>query len=107
MGIQQISVLKHNGFGLLAGSALLSRLGDIVAGLGFIYLAYRLTQSQTAPTGVALAEVVPYLLFGLIGGIISDSLPKLRVMTVANWCRAAVEGTVVIALLLDVFPVWM
>lgn len=104
MRIPHITVLKHNGFGLLAASALLSRFGDIIAGLGFVYLAYRMTGSESATTGVALAEVIPYLLFGLIGGIISDSLPKLRVMQAANWYRAGLEFLAVILLLTHSMP---
>lgn len=99
MNLRQISVLRHHGFGLLAASTLLSRFGDIIAGLGFLYLAYRMTGSQSATTAVAVAEVIPYLLFGLLGGVLSDSMPKLRVMKGANYYRAALETLTVILLL--------
>jgi DHA3 family macrolide efflux protein-like MFS transporter len=97
--VKQVEVLGRNGFRLLAGSTLVSRFGDIIAGLGFLYVAYRTTGSQSATTVVAVAEVVPYLLFGLLGGVLSDSLPKLRVMKAANWYRAGLE-VVTVGLLL-------
>lgn len=99
MRLPQATVLRRHGFGLLAASSLLSRFGDVVAGLGFLYLAYRMTGSQAATSGVAAAEVVPYLLFGLLGGVLSDSLPKLRVMKGANWYRAVLEAVTVVLLL--------
>ncbi len=99
MTVKQVEVLGRNGFGFLAGSTLLSRFGDVIAGLGFLYVAYRLTGSQSATTAVAVAEVVPYLLFGLLGGVLADSLPKLRVMRAANWYRAGLEVVAVVLLL--------
>lgn len=97
--MKQVQVLGRNGFGLLASSTLLSRFGDIIAGLGFLFVAYRTTGSQSATTAVAVAEVVPYLLFGLLGGVLSDSMPKLRVMKAANWYRAGLEVVTVVLLL--------
>ena len=94
-----MTVLRRHGFGLLATSTLISRFGDIIAGLGFLYLAYRMTGSQSAATAVAVAEVVPYLLLGLLGGVLSDSAPKLRVMKWANWYRAILEAITVTLLL--------
>lgn len=99
--MKQVEVLRRHGFGLLAGSTFVSRFGDIIAGLGFLYVAYRTTGSQSATTAVAVAEVVPYLLFGLLGGVLSDSLPKLRVMKAANWYRAGLETITVVLLLTD------
>lgn len=99
MRMKQVEVLRGNGFGLLASSTLLSRFGDIIAGLGFLYVAYRTTGSQTATTAVAVVEVVPYLLFGLLGGVLSDSLPKLRVMKAANWYRAGLETITAVLLI--------
>lgn len=107
MKMRQFEVLQHNGFGLLALATLLSRFGDVIAGLGFIYLAYRLTGSQSATTGVALSEVLPYLLFGLMGGVLSDSVPKLKVMIGANWYRAFLEVLTVLLLLLGIMPIWL
>jgi hypothetical protein len=46
--VKQVEVLGRNGFRLLAGSTLVSRFGDIIAGLGFLYVAYRTTGSQSA-----------------------------------------------------------
>ncbi len=84
-------ILGDRRFRLLAIGALFSRFGDVVAGLGFLYASYELTGSRTQTTAVAVAEVLPYLLFGLIGGALSDLLPKIKVMIVVDVLRAALQ----------------
>ncbi|UOR12870.1 hypothetical protein [Halobacillus amylolyticus] len=65
---------KNIRYYLLAGGV--SRLGDVLSGMAFLFLAYDLTGSSLHTTGMAMAETLPYLLFGLIGGVMADWLPK-------------------------------
>ncbi|MGG3836769.1 hypothetical protein ABEV00_07025 [Paenibacillus thiaminolyticus] len=55
-----------------------SNLGNVILGLAFLFLAYELTESSIYTTGVAISQVVPYLFFGLIGGVIADWVNKKR-----------------------------
>lgn len=91
-------LLFNRSFALLTAGTFLSNLGDVVAGVGYLFAAYQLTGSRSQTTGVAIAEVLPYLLFGLVGGALSGLLPRLRVMIVTDLLRAAVQiGTTVLA----------
>ncbi|SDL63973.1 MFS transporter [Sediminibacillus halophilus] len=58
----------------------ISRLGDILSGLAFLFLAHDLTGSGIHTTGMAIAETMPYLFFGLVGGVIADWLPRKRLL---------------------------
>lgn len=68
-----------------------SSLGDVIAGLGFLFVAYQLTGSAAATTGAAVAGVVPYVIFGLPGGVLSDYIPRRHVMMALDVTRAVVE----------------
>ncbi|WLR48358.1 MFS transporter [Halobacillus litoralis] len=69
---------KNIRYYLLGGGV--SRLGDVLSALAFLFLAYDMTESNVHTTGVALAETVPYLVFGLIGGVIADSFPRKKLL---------------------------
>lgn len=59
----------------LAGAGI-SQLGNVLAGLAFLFLSYEITQSASLTTVIAMSQAVPYLLFGLIGGAIADRVNK-------------------------------
>lgn len=83
-----LAVLKHNEnipYYLLAGG--ISKLGDILSGLAFLFLAYDLTGSELHTTGMAIVETLPYLLFGLIGGVLADWLPKKKLLIYLGFMR--------------------
>ncbi|MFD5655210.1 MFS transporter [Streptomyces sp. NPDC127039] len=84
-------VLRNRPFALLATASLMSSLGDVLAGIGFLFAAYAATGSTSLTTGVAVAQVLPYLLFGLVGGALSDALPRMPLMVGADVVRAAVQ----------------
>jgi DHA3 family macrolide efflux protein-like MFS transporter len=75
-------------FYLLAGG--ISRLGDVVSGLAFLFLAHDLTGSAVHTTGVVIAETVPYLLFGLVGGVVTDWVKKKPLLVLLDLVRAPV-----------------
>ncbi|WP_053219308.1 MFS transporter [Virgibacillus senegalensis] len=58
----------------------ISRLGDILSGLAFLFLAHDLTGSAIHTTGMAIAETLPYLFFGLVGGVIADWIPRKKLL---------------------------
>ncbi|SET64503.1 MFS-type transporter involved in bile tolerance, Atg22 family [Salinibacillus kushneri] len=70
---------------LLGGG--ISRLGDALTGMAFLFLAYDLTGSTVHTTGMAIVETVPYLLFGLIGGVMADWLSRKPLLIVLDIIR--------------------
>ncbi|MDP5276264.1 MFS transporter [Chengkuizengella axinellae] len=75
---KQVLSNKNFLYYLVGGSV--SRLGDILTGLAFLFVAYDLTGSKLHTTGVVIAETLPYLFFGLLGGVIADWVNKKRLM---------------------------
>lgn len=69
-----------------------STFGDAAAMLGFLLVVYQSTGSAALVTGIALAEAVPYLIFGLIGGAITDRLPRLPLIVGIDTLRAAIQA---------------
>ncbi|MBP1949704.1 MFS transporter [Virgibacillus litoralis] len=64
-----------------------SRLGDVLSGMAFLFIAYEITESTIFTTAMAIAETAPYLLFGLIGGVIADWLPKKKLLITLDLLR--------------------
>ncbi|MGD7044788.1 MFS transporter [Jeotgalibacillus proteolyticus] len=85
---------KNIRYYLLAGGV--SRLGDVLSGMAFLFLAYDLTESRLHVTGIAMAETVPYLLFGLIGGVIADWVPKKKLLIYLDLIRIPLILSVVV-----------
>lgn len=78
---------------MLAGS--ISKLGDVLSGMAFLFLAYDLTNSELHTTGMAIAETMPYLLFGLFGGVIADWLPKKTLLIYLDFMRIPLVFSIV------------
>ncbi|MCA1010609.1 MFS transporter [Halobacillus halophilus] len=84
---------KNIRYYLLAGG--ISRLGDNLSGMAFLFLAYDLTKSSLYTTIMAIAETAPYLLFGLIGGVIADWLPKKKLLIYLDLVRVPIVLSIV------------
>lgn len=84
---------KNIRYYLLAGGV--SRLGDVLSGMAFLFLAYDLTGSKLHTTGMAIAETLPYLLFGLVGGVMADWLPKKKFLIYLDFTRVPLIFSIV------------
>ncbi|WP_404451530.1 MFS transporter [Virgibacillus necropolis] len=91
---------KNIRFYLIGGG--ISRLGDVLSGMAFLFLAYDLTGSAVHTTGMAIAETLPYLFFGLVGGVIADWLPRKRLLIVLDCLRIPLVFSVVVFYHFDV-----
>ncbi|MFP7480138.1 MFS transporter [Terribacillus saccharophilus] len=78
-----------------------SRIGDILSGLAFLFLAYRMTDSSIHTTIVAIAETTPYLLFGLFGGALADHINKRNMMVVIDLIRLMILTIIIFLYLQD------
>lgn len=87
------NVLRNRNFDLYFLNRVLSKTGTSISGIAFLLLVYNLTRSGIQTTGVALAETIPYVLFGLIGGVSADRLPKKVVLVSLD----AIQGMILVA----------
>ncbi|UOQ48672.1 hypothetical protein MUN88_00470 [Gracilibacillus caseinilyticus] len=63
----------------------ISKFGDVLSGMAFLFLAYDLTKLNSLTTVMAIAETVPYLLFGLIGGVVADWANKKKLLIILDF----------------------
>lgn len=55
--------------------------------LAFLFLAYDTTESSLHTTGVVISQVLPYLLFGLVGGVVTDWIDKKNLLMTTDLIR--------------------
>jgi MFS family permease len=83
-------------FGLYWSSATASYLGD---GVRFAALPLLAASLSSSPGDVALVSVavgLPWLLFGLVAGVVVDRVQRARLMALVQSARAAVGGALVV-----------
>lgn len=78
-----------------------SNVGDGLVSLALPWLASLLTRDPLAIAGVALATRLPWLVFSLQAGVLTDRFDRRRLMVVANSLRAVVATAMTAAVLLD------
>ncbi|WP_374967067.1 MFS transporter [Lysinibacillus sp. RS5] len=83
-----------------------SSLGNVISGLAFLFLAYQMTESNIHTTGVAISQVVPYLIFGLIGGVIADWLDKKRILLIIDLIRVPLTLSLVLFHQFELLNYW-
>ncbi|KEO85221.1 MFS transporter [Tumebacillus flagellatus] len=83
-------LLRHRGYSLLFSGQVLSQLGDAVYEVGIVWLVYRLTESSAAALGwLAFCQSVPFLVCGLLAGVLADRWNRRTTMLVSDLVRAA------------------
>ncbi|HJZ49194.1 MAG TPA: MFS transporter, partial [Roseiflexaceae bacterium] len=98
-----LAVLRQRNFALLWTGGLISLLGDWLLFIALPFYIYDLTGSALATGAMFIAETLPILLFGSLGGVFADRWDRKRTMIVADLLRA-----VLLLLLLAVrSPDWL
>ncbi len=77
-----------------------------MTGLAFLFLAFDLTDSSLHVTGVAATQVIPYLLFGLVGGVLADWVPKRKWLIRIEMMRAPLLLVLVMFYYIDLLAYW-
>jgi MFS family permease len=99
--------LKERQFRLLWLGQATSTLGDglVPVALSFAVIG-TLNRSATALGVVLAAEILPLVLFVLIGGVWADRLPRQMVMLASDVIRCAVQATLAVLLLTGAAQLW-
>lgn len=101
-----IRVLKNRNVRYYMIGASFSNLGNVIAGFAFLFLASDLTESNVHTTGMVISQVFPYLLFGLIGGVIGDWVNKKKLMVVMDLLRGLTIISLVFLYHFDQISYW-
>ena len=78
-----------------------SNLGDGVRLAAFPLVAAALTRDAAAVAAVTFVGQLPWILFGLVAGVVADRADRRRVMVAADAFRAAVAALFALAVLTD------
>ncbi|HWO50458.1 MAG TPA: MFS transporter [Ornithinibacter sp.] len=79
-----VPLRRHRDFRRYWVAREVSIAGTLVTAVALPVLVYRLTGSPSLTALITVVEGVPYLLFGLFSGALSDRLDRRRVMVVAD-----------------------
>ena len=82
--------LGHRPFAVLWSGQTISRLGDALYRLALGWWVLGKTGSAAAMGSVYIVSFAPMLVFLLIGGVVADRLPRLRVMFWADLARGII-----------------
>ncbi len=98
--------LKHRPFALLWSGQTISRLGDSLYRIALAWWVLEKTGSATAMGTVLVFSQIPMLVFLLVGGVVVDRLPRLRVMFVSDILSGIVITFVAVFSWLNLLQIW-
>ena len=98
--------LRHRPFALLWTGQTTSRLGDSLYRIALSWWVLEKTGSAVAMGTVLVFSQVPMLIFLLIGGVVVDRLPRLRIMFSSDVLSGLVITLVAIFAWLNLLQVW-
>lgn len=98
--------LKHRPFALLWTGQTTSRLGDSFYRIALAWWVLEKTGSAVAMGTVLVFTQVPMLLFLLIGGVVVDRFPRLRIMFTSDMLSGLVVSLVAIFSWLQLLQIW-
>jgi DHA3 family tetracycline resistance protein-like MFS transporter len=87
-----LRALSQRSFALLWSGQTLSRLGDSLYAIALAWWVLQKTGSAAAMGVVLIFSMIPTLLFLLIGGVVVDRLPRLRLMLASDVLSGIVVG---------------
>ncbi len=98
--------LKHRPFALLWSGQTISRLGDSLYRIALAWWVLEKTGSATAMGAVLVFSQIPMLVFLLVGGVVVDRLPRLRVMFASDILSGIVITFVAVFSWLNLLQIW-
>lgn len=82
-----ISVLRIRSFLFLWLAEVFAQVATNMVNFVLIIVAYELTKSNTAVSGVVLSYTVPAIAFGMLAGVLVDRWKKKKVLLITNFLR--------------------
>ena len=98
--------LSHRPFALLWTGQTISRLGDSLHRITLAWWVLEKTGSGTAMGIVLVLSQIPLLIFLLIGGVVVDRFPRLRIMFASDVLSGLVVTLIAVFSWVDVLEIW-
>lgn len=83
-------LVRNRNYRLLFSASAVSNLGDGISALAFPWLATLITRDASLIAAVAAATRLPWLLFSLPAGVITDQFDRRRLIIMADILRTAI-----------------
>jgi MFS family permease len=100
------SLWRNRDFVLLQAGQFLSSAGSQTTTIAYTLLALALTHSPAKAGLVTFVQILPFAVFGLLGGIAADRANRKLLMIVADVVQAIALGSLAVAILLDALQFW-
>ena len=81
---------RHRDFRLLTAGLAISQTGDWLYNVALLVLVLRSTGSPAWVAAAGIVRLVPYVVFGTLGGVVADRYRRRQVMIASDIARAAV-----------------
>ena len=101
-----LRALRHRPFALLWTGQTTSRLGDSLHRIALAWWVLEKTGSATAMGTVLVLSQIPLLIFLLIGGVVVDRFPRLRIMFMSDMLSGLVVTFIAIFSWLSLLQIW-
>ncbi len=98
--------LRHRPFALLWTGQTISRLGDSLYHIALAWWVLEKTGSAIAMGTVMIFSQIPLLIFLLIGGIVVDRFPRLRIMFLSDLLSGLVVTFIAVFSWLNLLQIW-
>ncbi|WP_233611798.1 MFS transporter [Amycolatopsis sp. WAC 01376] len=85
----------------------LSNLADGIVKIALGLVAVQLTRSPALIAGLAFVSSLPWLVFALHAGVLTDRVDRRRAMLTANVLRAGLLAALAVATALDLGSIWL
>ena len=100
------AAFAHRDFRYLAASLTVSQVGDWLYGVALVVYVFDQTGSPAWVAASAILRLIPYVLFGAIGGAIADRYDRRRVMIATDLGRAVCMAGLAAVVVAEA-PVWL
>jgi MFS family permease len=101
-----LRALSHRPFALLWTGQTVSRFGDNLHRIALAWWVLEETGSAAAMATVLVLTQVPMLIFLLIGGIVVDRFPRIRIMFLADVISGAIVTFIAVFSWLNILEIW-
>jgi MFS family permease len=104
--LPRFAPLRHRNFALFWFASIVSNSGSWMQNVAQGLLVYNLTSSPFLLGLVAFARAVPLLVLPLIGGVVADRIPRLRLLKVTQTISLALAVTLGLLVATGLVRVW-
>ena len=103
---EDLAVLRHRDVRIFVSARFVSLLGSAIAPIALVFAVLDVSDAASAVGIVLAARSIPNIVFLLVGGVISDRLPRHLVLVVANTVSGLTQGLAAVLVLSGHATIW-